>query len=69
MREAFGLGIYYGGFHIFLRDVLHEEDRKSAKFKNQVASAIFAGCLYNLWAYPFDTFKTNIQSGKYNSIK
>lgn len=68
MREAFGLGIYYGGFHIFLRNVLGEKDREHAQFKNQVASAIFAGLIYNVWAYPFDTFKTNIQSGKYKSI-
>jgi hypothetical protein len=69
MREAFGLGLYYGGFHIFMRDVLQEKDRKTAKFKNQVIAAMFAGVLFNAWAYPFDTFKTNIQSGKYKSIR
>ena len=30
---------------------------------------MFAGVLFNLWAYPFDTFKTNIQSGRYKSIR
>lgn len=68
LREAFGLGIYYGGFHIFLRNVLGEKDRENAKFRNQVASAIFAGLIYNMWAYPFDTFKTNVQSGRYKTV-
>jgi hypothetical protein len=31
---------------------------------SQVCSAFIAGLIYNLWGYPFDTFKTNLQSGK-----
>jgi hypothetical protein len=29
-----------------------------------VGSAFIAGLIYNLWGYPFDTMKTNVQSGK-----
>jgi hypothetical protein len=27
------------------------------------------GLIYNIWGYPFDTMKTNIQSGKGTSVR
>ena len=52
-----------------MRSVFQEKNREDALLSSQVGSAIFAGLIYNLWAYPFDTFKTNIQSGKCSDIK
>lgn len=34
-----------------------------------MCSAFIAGLIYNFWGYPFDTFKTNLQSGKDITVK
>lgn len=64
MKEAPGLGMYFGGFHVCMMDLFGEKDRQNAKITSQVGSAFIAGLIYNLWGYPFDTMKTNVQSGK-----
>ena len=64
LREAVGLGLYYGGFHITLMNLFKEGKRQEASFSSQVGSALLAGLVYNLWSYPIDTFKTNLQSGR-----
>lgn len=69
LKEGPGLGIYYGGFHICIMDLFKEKDRENAKFSSQVGSAFIAGLIYNLWAYPIDTFKTNVQSGKGSTVR
>lgn len=69
LKECPGLGLYYGGFHICIMDLFKEKDREKAKFMSQVGSAFIAGIIYNLWAYPMDTFKTNVQSGKGSTVQ
>lgn len=56
--------MYFGGFHVCMMDLFGEKDRENAKITSQVGSAFIAGLIYNLWGYPFDTMKTNVQSGK-----
>ena len=69
MKEGPGLAIYFGGFHVFMMDIFGEKDRENAKFTSQIGSAFIAGLMYNLWGYPFDTFKTNLQFGKGTTVK
>lgn len=64
LKEAPGLGMYFGGFHVCMMDLFGEKDRENARLVSQVGSAFIAGLIYNLWGYPFDTIKTNVQSGK-----
>ncbi len=64
MKEAPGLAMYFGGFHVCMMDLFGEKDRENASIVSQVCSAFIAGLIYNLWGYPFDTMKTNVQSGK-----
>ncbi len=69
LKEAPGLGLYYGGFHICVMDLFKQKDRENASFGSQIGSAIIAGLIYNIWGYPFDTFKTNVQSGKGQTVR
>lgn len=64
IKEGPGLGIYYGGFHICMMNFFKEKDRVNARLSSQVFSAFLAGLIYSIWAYPLDTMKTNVQSGK-----
>ncbi len=64
MKEGPGLAMCFGGFHVCMMDLFGEKDRENAKLSSQMGSSFIAGLIYNLWGYPFDTFKTNVQSGK-----
>lgn len=43
---------------------IFKQKRETAELWTQVVSGGIAGILYQLYSYPIDTIKTNIQSGK-----
>lgn len=63
MKEGPGIAIYFGGFHVCMMDVFGQKDRQNAKLSSQIGSSFITSLMYNYWGYPFDTFKTNVQSG------
>lgn len=63
LREIPGCILYYTGFYYFLEHIFLQK-RSSADITYQVLSGSIAGLLYQLYGYPFDTIKTNIQSGR-----
>lgn len=64
LKESTGVALYFGGFHVCMMNVFGEKDRENASLWSQMGSAFTAGLIYNLWGYPIDTIKTNVQSGK-----
>lgn len=55
--------MYYGGYYVTLTKIFNQP-RDEALLFFQILSGSVAGIIYQLYAYPFDTIKTNVQSGK-----
>jgi hypothetical protein len=55
--------LYYGGYYVTLTKGFNQS-REDALLLIQVLCGSIAGVLYQLYSYPLDTIKTNIQSGK-----
>ena len=62
-KESFGSALYYGGFHIMISKILAYE-REKAPVWAQIGAGSLAGILYQILSFPFDTIKTNVQSGR-----
>ena len=54
--------MYYGSYHITLTR-LFKQKRETAATWAQILSGGIAGIVNQLYTYPLDTIKTNIQSG------
>ena len=62
-KETIGSAIYYGNFHIMLNKVCGEK-RETAHLYYQALCGSLSGIMYQLYSYPLDTIKTNLQSGR-----
>lgn len=63
IKESIGSTFYYGSYHITLTRVFKQK-REEASTWAQILAGGFAGIINQLYSYPLDTIKTNIQSGK-----
>ena len=62
LKESSGSALYYGGYYVILTK-LFKQKRETAATWSQILSGGFAGILYQSYSYPFDTIKTNLQTG------
>ena len=61
LKELPGSALYYGGYHCIMREL--GQNRENPNIFYQLVVGGLAGVAYQLYTYPLDTIKTNVQSG------